>query len=60
MKLQGPENCGGFSHGGQSFAVDKKGCISIPDDDTDAIEAARSHGFVPAKAKKASDPEVSE
>jgi hypothetical protein len=45
MKLQGPENCGGFSHEGQAFGVDGAGCIEIPDDNEAAIVAAFSHGF---------------
>lgn len=48
MRLQGPENCGGLSFGGESFAPDADGCIVIPDDNTDAIAAALSHGYTPA------------
>jgi len=58
MRLQGPENCGGFSHEGQAFEVDATGCIEIPDDNEAAIVAAFSHGFAqaaepaPKKARK--------
>jgi hypothetical protein len=53
MKLQGPENCGGLSHEGQSFEADEHGCIEIPDDNEPAIVAAFSHGFAQAaEAKK--------
>jgi hypothetical protein len=60
MRLQGPENCGGFSHEGHAFEVDATGCIEIPDDNEAAIVAAFSHGFAqvaeteptPKKARK--------
>jgi hypothetical protein len=53
MKLKGPENCGGFSHGGESFAPDEAGCIEVPDDNTDAIVAALSHGYAQAPEQPA-------
>lgn len=45
MRLEGPENCGGFSHEGLGYDVDAAGCIDIPDDNEAAIVAAFSHGF---------------
>lgn len=45
MRLQGPENCGGFSHEGIAYEVDEAGRIDIPDDNEAAILAAFSHGF---------------
>ena len=53
MKLQGPENCGGFSHEGHAFGVDGAGCIEIPDDNEAAIVAAFSHGFTQAAEPEA-------
>jgi hypothetical protein len=43
VRLQGPENCGGFSHGGQSYQADEDGVIEIPVGE--AVTAAYSHGF---------------
>lgn len=48
MRLQGPAFCGGLSHGGVAYTPDADGCINVPDDDTEAIAAALSHGFAVA------------
>lgn len=51
MRLRGPENCGGFTFDGRSFAVDGDGCIVIDDDSVEAISAAISHGYTQAAEK---------
>jgi hypothetical protein len=54
MKLQGPENNGGFTHEGTSYEPDADGCIEVPGP---VAPFAFSHGFVhspvdePAPAK---------
>ena len=55
MKLQGPENCGGFTHDGTTYEPDEAGCIDIPDDNEPAIVASFSHGFT--QAPEAAEPE---
>lgn len=53
-RLKGPENHGGFSHNGTSYAPDADGIIEVPHD---AVEAAFSHGFtlLPAAAQPGGD-----
>ena len=48
MRLKGPENCGGFTHGGVAYAPDKDGCIVIDDEHVEAVVAAMSHGYAQA------------
>ena len=42
MKLQGPENNGGFTHEGATYEPDADGCIDVPPELTGF---AVSHGF---------------
>lgn len=52
VNLKGPANHGGFSFNGTSFTPNEAGEITIPHE---AVEAARSHGFVVASDQP--DPE---
>ena len=49
-RLKGPDNHGGFSHEGVSYAPDAEGLVEVPHE---ALEAAFSHGFtlVPGQAE---------
>jgi hypothetical protein len=54
VRLQGPENCGGFSHAGISYQADEDGVIEIPVGE--AVTDAYSHGFKHITAKAAAKP----
>src|ERR1035438_10121189 len=54
VRLQGPENCGGFSHAGIPYKADEDGVIEIPVGE--AVAAAYSHGFKHITAKPAPKP----
>ena len=54
VRLQGPENCGGFSHAGVSYQADEDGVIEIPVGE--AVTHAYSHGFKHITAKPAPKP----
>jgi hypothetical protein len=54
VRLQGPENCGGFSHAGISYQADEDGVIEIPVGE--AVTHAYSHGFKHITAKPAPKP----
>ena len=49
IRLQGPENFGGFSHAGQSYTPDDDGVIEVPAHLPTEVLAA--HGLKPAAAK---------
>jgi hypothetical protein len=42
-RLKGPQNTGGFGHGGESYEADADGFIEIPDE---LVQHAYTHGFV--------------
>lgn len=52
MRMKGPENCGGFTHGGVAYDPDADGCIEIDDQQPDGILAAMSHSFTPIEQAK--------
>lgn len=45
MKLKAPKNVSSLSHGGEEFTV-TRGRVDIPDENSDAIQAAIGMGFV--------------
>lgn len=61
MKLKAPEFVTSINVGGQEFSVDKSGMITVPDNFTEAGQAAlRAHGFeepgvIEPKAKRKAD-----
>ena len=52
IKLKGPDNNNGFTHGSFSYKPDKNGVVEVH---PDHVDAARSHGFhpLPEPVKKA-------
>lgn len=54
IRLQGPENCGGFSHAGISYPADEDGVIEVPVGE--AVSHAYSHGFKHITEKPALKP----
>lgn len=54
VKMQGPDNHGGFSHDGESYTPDADGFIDVPHA---ALDDAFAHGFsvAPEAEKKAAD-----
>lgn len=52
VKMQGPDNHGGFSHDGESYTPDTSGLIEVPHE---AVTAAFDHGFA-LVAEKAAKP----
>ena len=51
MKFQAPENCGGVSVGGEFFAADENGVITISNGVANVADLA-SHGYVPIYEKE--------
>jgi len=49
IRVQGPENFGGFSHDGQSYVPDDEGVIEVPAHLP--TEVLRAHGLKPAATK---------
>jgi hypothetical protein len=49
IRLQGPENFGGFSHDGESYVADEDGVIEVPPHLPTEVLVA--HGLKPAAAK---------
>jgi len=54
IRLQGPDNFGGFSHAGESYAPDEDGVIEVPAHVP--TEVLRAHGLKAAAVKPTPKP----